>query len=155
MQLRPQEVQFTLQYNGRRNKMINSTFKPTHKSQFNSSNVNFNGLSCFGSCAPSATATADLSLADDHFITGGIFIVKNGKFGDKVSLQVVHPTLGVVNQFVTDYGIIGDSQLQFTMDEDYPAKIPAGLKLRILYVATSELLTREFCLNYTLHKVLY
>lgn len=134
--------------------MINSTFRPTHKSQFKSDNVMFNGLSCFGQCDASSSATADLTLVDDHLITGGSLIVKNGKFGDKVRLQVVHPTMGVVSQFVTDYGIVSDSEFQLKMSEDYPSKIPAGLSLRIVYIANAAAGTREFCINYDLHKIL-
>jgi len=135
--------------------MINSTFRPTHKSQFQSNNVNFNGQSCFGSCEATQTTNTDLTMTDDHFLTGGVLIIKNGKFGDKITLQVIHPTLGVVNQFVTNFGVISDSEFQFKMVEDYPAKIFAGLSLRVVYIATLELGTRSFCLNYDLHKALY
>lgn len=134
--------------------MINSTLKVTHISQFRSDLVNFNGQSAFGSCVASTLLPCDLTLTDDHFLTGGSFVVKNGKFGDKVTLQVVHPTMGVLNQFVTNFGVQEDRQFQFEQIIEYPAKVFAGLILRVVYSATADIGTREFFINYALHKIL-
>lgn len=133
----------------------NTTYKPTKTEEFQSDQVNFNGMASFGSASESQTTSSDLTLMDDHLMTGGNFLVKNGKFGDKIKLQVVHPTYGVVNQFVTDYGVQSDSEFQFSLDLSYPAKLATGLKLRVVYISTSEVGQRDYCINYLLHKILF
>ena len=133
---------------------VNTTYKPNHTLQFQADCLNFNGQSVFTTCVDSQTITADITMTDDHLLTGGNFLVKGGKFGDRVKLQVVHPVAGVVNQFVTDFGVQSDSEFQFSLNLEYPAKIFAGLKLRVSYTSTSEVGTRNICLNYMLHKIL-
>jgi hypothetical protein len=135
--------------------MINSTYKPTKVSDFQSDCLNFNGQSSSGVAAENQIITSDLAMVDDHLLTGGNFLVKGGKFGDKIKLQVVHPTAGVVGQYVTDYGVQSDNEFQFSLELTYPAKIAAGLKLRVSYTSTSEVGSRQFCINYSLHKILF
>lgn len=134
---------------------INTTYRPTKVSDFQSDCVNFNGQSSSGTAVESQVITVDITMTDDHLLTGGNFIVKGGKFGDRIKLQVVHPVAGVVGQYVTDYGIQSDSEFQFALELTYPAKIQAGLKLRLSYTSSSEVGVRQFCINYSLHKVLF
>ena len=133
----------------------NTQYRPLRNEEFQSDQVNFNGQSVFGACEENQSVSTDLTMMDDHLLTGGNFIVKGGKFGDKVTLQVIHPVAGVVGQYVTHFGIKSDVQDQFNLSLTYPAKIFTGLKLRVLYISTGEVGIREFCINYYLHKVLF
>lgn len=133
----------------------NTTYRPLKTEEFQSDQVNFNGQATFGSAIESQTTSADLTLTEDHLMTGGTFLVRGGKFGDKIKLQVIHPIYGVVNQFITDYGVQSDNEFQFSLDLSYPAKLFAGLSLRVVYISTSEVGQRNYCINYLLHKVLF
>lgn len=132
----------------------NTTYNPEKVSDFTKSNISFLGQSVSGTANMSENKNSDITLTDDFLLTGGMLIVKNGSMGDRVSLQVVHPVMGVLNEFVKQWVVVEDSQKQFDLSLDYPAKIPAGLILRCNYVADSQILTREFAVNFYLHKVL-
>lgn len=147
--------------------MINSVYKPINVKDFQADCLNFNGQAISGSVAASGVSNFDLTLTDDHLLTGGTLLVSGGIFGDKITLQVVdtggiipvpyraaYPNYPILNQFVTNYGIVSDSQRQFSLDINYPAKIFAGLTLRYVYTATATVSTRLICLNYSLHKTL-
>jgi hypothetical protein len=134
--------------------MVSSSYKPLKVSDFQSDCVNFNGMSSSGSAIENQTIASDITMTDVHLLTGGNLLVKGGKFGDKIKLQVVHPTAGVVGQYVTDYGVQSDNEFQFALELTYPAKIETGLKLRLTYVSTAEVGTRQFCINYSLHKII-
>jgi hypothetical protein len=126
----------------------------THTDQFTSDNVQFAGASASGDAAENTETNVDYTCPFDLCITGAVLLVNGGKFGDKCSLQVVHPSYGVVNEFATDWAIASDQQKQFELALTYPANIPSGVKLRLLYKATSEAGTRNVAINYLNHKVL-
>jgi hypothetical protein len=132
----------------------NTTYAPTNINEFNKSCLTFSGKSVSFDCEPNETEVCDLEMTDDCLLTGGTLIVKGGNIKDNISLQVVHPTFGVVNEFVSKFGIIEDSQKQFDKQLNYPAKIFAGLKLRVSYESFNSGSTRSIVLNYDLHKVL-
>lgn len=133
----------------------NTFYNPDNRSQFSKSSLMFAGKSISFQCADNSESNGDLLLTDDHLLTGGILLVKNGNFSDEVSLQIVHPTLGVVNEFVSKYKIIEDETRQFMFDLDYPAKLSAGLSIRVFYkAANSNQSAREIAINLFLHKVL-
>ena len=127
----------------------------THIDQFTSDNVNFAGKSATGTAAAGETVNIDYTLTFNACMTGATLIVKGGKQNDKVTLQVVHPLYGVVNEFITDWAVAEDQNTQFTMSIDYPANLPAGLTLRTVYKAQAGLIgSREVSINYFLHKVM-
>jgi hypothetical protein len=132
----------------------NTTYNPEKVSDFEKSKLNFLGQSVTGTVIENETVNADLVLADDFLMNGGVLIVKEAKITDKVSLQVVHPIYGVVNEFVKEYRLAEDQQVQFSLDLPYPAKLVTGLTIRCKYVASNEPGTRIFALNLMLHKVL-
>lgn len=126
----------------------------THIDQFTSDAVQFAGSSATGDALENANSNIDYTCPFDLCITGAVLLVKDGKFGDKCCLQVVHPVAGVINEFATDWAIASDQQKQFELALTYPANIPSGLSLRLLYKATSEAGTRKVAINYLNHKVL-
>ena len=116
--------------------MENSTYNPEHISHIEKSKVSLNGIGVYGESEVTditipVETHIDLTLTDDMLLTGGTLLVKGGNLEDKVSMQVIHPTLGIVKEFVTNYRIIEDSIKQFEMASAYPAKIPANLTLRL------------------------
>ena len=75
-------------------------------------------------------------------------------FRSQVYFQVVHPVLGVVNEFVSGFHIIEDEQKQLDLQLNYPAKLTKGLKIRCKYVAQEGTGTRDIAVNFYLHKIL-
>jgi hypothetical protein len=132
--------------------MIDSTYDPQKVTDFEKSKLNFSGKGVYGSCSESTTENIDFVLTDDVLLTGGIMRVKNGKFQDKITLQVIHPVAGVVNEFITDFGINEDAQKQFDISLPYGAKLPAGLSIRCVFTACADVGLREITVNYYLHK---
>lgn len=132
----------------------NTVYNPEKTSEFVKSKLNFNGQSIRGTVEPSQITEVDYTLADDHLLTGGTLIVKEAKITDKVSLQIIHPTYGIINEFVKEYGVAEDQQVQFSLNLEYPAKLVTGLKIRCKYEASSDISVRQFVLNLRLHKIL-
>lgn len=133
--------------------MINSTYKPNNISEFEASklNANFQGIS--GICIAGQSLNLDLTMTEDHLITGVQLLAKGSNFGDRITLQVVHPVYGVVNQFASDWQVCSDSEIKLDKEVIYPAKLFTGLILRVLYVSTGSIPV-QVLVNYDLHKVL-
>lgn len=134
--------------------MQNSTFDPQNIDGFNKTNLAFFGKGIIGQGNLSSTTTLDYVLTDDVLMTGGIVLVKNAQFGDKISLKIVHPVYGVVNTFVDGFYVQETSQEQLNINLNYPAKLPAGLTIRCEYTANAIAGLREIAANLFLHKVL-
>ena len=133
----------------------NTQYAPTNVNEFNKSFITFSGKSIYFECETNAESNGDLTLTEDYLLTGGMLLVKNGEFHDEVSLQIVHPTLGVVNEFVSKFKIIENDIRQFMLDLNYPAKLPAGLIIRVKYKASNlSVSKRDIAINLFLHKVL-
>jgi hypothetical protein len=133
---------------------------------YNPPNMNYVVKSAllFDAQGVSATITAgqvqnlDYLLSDDCLITGASIITNNGNYGDYVSFQIVDTTgftgaaAGtVLNQFATNWHLPPNADDQF--DVAYPAKLIAGLTVRVVYTSTggSDVF---FAINYKFHKVL-
>lgn len=93
------------------------------------------------------TKNIDMVFADDILLTGAKFILTNSHPDDTIKIQIVHPTAGVLNEFIDWYAAELDKDLP------YPAKIPANLTIRVVYqsVGTTDVTVR---VNYSAHKVL-
>lgn len=132
----------------------NTIYNPLRTLDFTKDMVLFSGKSIYFDAATNAVTEADLTLTDDMLLTGGQLLVKGGDIHDVISLQIVHPTLGVVSEFVTDWHINPDQTEQFILNMNYPAKLATGLKIRCKYTAYDSLANRDVCVNLYLHKVL-
>lgn len=139
----------------------NTTYRPARVLDFEYSKLNYNAQGVKANPTLNETTNIDLYFSDDHLITGFWVVGADVSFGDKIDLQVVDIDnifgLGagtVVNQFATNiYLPSGNFDQQF--DVAYPAKIFAGLSLRVVYhssVSTGN--TPSFAVNYKIHKVL-
>lgn len=125
-----------------------------HIDQFTSDSVKFDGRGVSADAIENETKNVDLTLPHDVCITGSILIVVGGKVGDKVSLQVLHSSGIVVDQFVTDWFIAPDQAKQNEFQLNYPANVPSGFILRAVYTSTAEAGVRTVMINHVLHKVL-
>lgn len=139
--------------------MINSTYAPKKVSDFEANKLNFNGIGLSLVCTAAAESTLDHIIADDHLITGGRIVLQNATYGDYFNIEVVDVmnVMGygaglVLNRFFTNYKV-PEGNNSFAIESLYPAKLYAGLYLRIRYVNTG-IVDSKFSINYFLHKVL-
>ena len=139
--------------------MINSTYNPVSVNDFEKTKLTLNIMGTLGTAAHGTTTNIDFKLTDDNLLTGAIFQCKDANWGDSVTIQVVdvdgivYPAGSVLAQFVTNWYVVTDDQRQISMDVNYPAKIIAGLYLRVVYKSTGST-DVGVAGNYMLHKVL-
>lgn len=133
--------------------MKNSTLIINQPDQVNSSDMEFNGKGVMEIVPAGTLANIDLLMIDDCFLNGGQMKVSGSAFGDKASCQVIHPTAGVVKEFITDYYIGDAEQTQFNITLPYFAKIQADLTLRLVYKSTGNS-SVKVAINWGLHKAL-
>lgn len=132
----------------------NTTYNPVHTDQFEKSKLNKDAKGVLGVAVAGASTQLDLTLTDDVLISGGHgFLAKGAAWGDKVDFQVVHPIAGLVLQFLTGWYVNPDQTQQAIPSSSYPAKLPAGLILRVVYhsVGGTDV---DIAVNYNLEKVL-
>ena len=80
--------------------------------------------------APSSQTTIqDYLITEGRTMSGAIYKGQNTNFGDRVDFEVVHPILGSLDMFAETW-YVSDAQ---THIELYPAKLPAGLIIRVTY----------------------
>jgi hypothetical protein len=99
----------------------------------------------------------DKQFSEERWLSGGILLVKGGKWGDKLNLQIVDVTglLGygtefVLRTFAEDFYINPDATFQIRYDVPYIGKLPSFLTIRIAYNAT-DADERKIALNLVTH----
>lgn len=81
-------------------------------------------------CPPGST-NLDLIMSEELHVDGGTVIVYNANPGDYCVFQVVHPVVGVIEQFVNkSYVIPGTGKMDVNV---YRARVPEGLIIRVVY----------------------
>ena len=134
--------------------MQNTTFDPKNSNDFEKSKLNKDAKGVQGTALAGTSTTLDLALTDDILMAGGsVFLAKGAAQGDTVDFQIVHPTYGVVNQFITSWYLNPDTTKQEIPASNYPAKLKAGLTLRVVYhsVGSTDV---WFAINYNREKIL-
>jgi hypothetical protein len=138
--------------------MIHSTFNPATVDAFDKNKMTFDAQGATSNVTAGAVANIDLPIVDDMLLTGAWFITNGGSPGDSVSFQVVDGsgvfsgTVGtVLNQFITNWYPPSDADIDLSMN--YPAKLLAGMTLRVIYTSTGSS-TVFVGINYKLHKIL-
>jgi len=141
--------------------MQNSTLVLSQLDQFSSTNVNSAVEGVFSTATANASTNIDLYISDDCFLIGGSLLTNQAAFGDYAKFQVVDVdnTLGlganlVLGEYIKSWYMRSDVQLQLNETVVYPAKIKAGLYLRVVYVSTGQN-NVSVAINYRLHKALY
>jgi len=134
----------------------NTVYNPINVNDFEKSKLNFDAQTTSGTITAGTTQNVDLALTDDCLMTGAWLIVNGGNYGDTAVLQVVDvsglfaPPGTVLNSFA-NWSI--PPTVSQTFEMVYPAKIYAGLTIRIAYTSTGS--SNPFvAINYMLHKVL-
>jgi hypothetical protein len=107
----------------------------------NSDGFRFRGASFSGEVDYGETKNIDFLISAERYINGGRLLVNNIGPNDKITFQVVDNDnvmgfgVGVVlDEFIKDYFIPETGNLEVRLD--YPAKIFAGLYLRLKYTST-------------------
>jgi len=135
-------------------------FNPLKISEFDKVNLTYDAQGVIASCPASQSTPIDFKVVSDHMITGAQLLVSGATWGDSVNFQVVdkdgkyYPANTVLNQFITNWYIQSDSQIQLDKDLVYPAKIPDGVYLRAIYNSVG-VTNPQMAINYKLHKVMF
>lgn len=125
------QTDFETNYKASGNKKIVPDTDPySNTDQFKAACIGFTGTA-----TANQLTNIDFTLADTRYLVGVSVILKNQKFGDKITFQIVHPLAGVVNEFATNWNISEDSEDQGKVEFPLRGKIPAGLKIRLAYTS--------------------
>jgi hypothetical protein len=141
--------------------MNNSKYAPTSNREYGSKDLNTNLKGVLFTATAGQTTTNDLQITDDHLIDGAIIITNGAALGDKLSCQVIdkdnimgYGANTVLGQYATDWYIDPESTRQLNYESIYPAKLFAGLYLRIVYTSVGGSDVNVIA-NYRLHKILW
>ena len=107
--------------------------------------------SAWAECPAGQTTDIDItpSATEDRWVSGGFVVHKDSNPGDVVAFKVVHPVAGVVETYVPSWLVTPGTGSELI--EVYPARIPAGLILRVSYTNVGA--TAAYCgINYLLHR---
>jgi hypothetical protein len=122
------------------------------------SNFRFRGNAMEGTATKNATTNIDYKLTEERYLNGGQMIIQNQVIGDYVKFQVIDKDniLGygsnvVLDEFISKW-YIREISSQPEILLPYPAKIPANLYIRIIYVSVGTSLDPSFYCNLYLHK---
>ena len=126
--------------------MLNSTYDVMNINTFDKTKVNFNGQKMALDVPSSSTGNLDLTLTDDHFITGAQLILSGRNIDDEIKFQILYGST-VVNQFIDWFAVDLEKELL------YPAKLSGGLTIRLSYKNTGNGVVKVR-VNLSLHKVL-
>lgn len=102
-------------------------------------------------CPAGQTTDIDItpSATEDRWVSGGFVVHKDANPGDTVGFKVVHPQVGPVETYVPSWIVTPGTGSQKI--EVYPARIPAGLILRVSYTNVGS--ASAYCgINYLLHR---
>jgi hypothetical protein len=132
----------------------NTTFAPRTQEEFNSGALNYAGTGATATIVANATTNIDIVLSDDMIITGLELVVTAPQAGDYMTLHIIHPIAGEVNQFGYSW-YMGTESFRANYQVRYPAKIYAGMTLRAKYVSVTAIAPTFVAVNYFLHKVLF
>jgi hypothetical protein len=135
--------------------MINSTYDPQNRSAYEKSKMMVSNKGLISVCNLNSTTNIDLTLTDDMLFVGMQFGCINQTWGDSVDLQILSPLLAVVLQPVTSWYVATDTQIQASEEAIFPAKIPAGFTIRLVYNSTATTGPQvNIFANFKLHKIL-
>lgn len=127
-------------------KLVPDTDPYSNTDMFKAACLGFTGTATAGQAT-----NIDYTFADTRHLVGLSVILKDQVFGDKVTLQVVHPQAGVVNEFATNWNVSADAQDQGKVEFPLRGKLDAGLKLRLVYTSVGQTNVSVAC-NLILHK---
>lgn len=135
----------------------NTTYNPPNINSFSKTALNAINPGVSSTVPAGTSINLDYTLTDDCLITGSWILTNNGNYGDTINFQIIdssgiYGTPGaILNQFINNWYLPPIVNEQINVE--YPAKIYAGLTLRVIYTSTG---TNDvfLAINYKLHKVL-
>jgi hypothetical protein len=105
----------------------------------------FRGYGISSTISAGTTNNVDHLVSAQRYINGCHLILDGHAIGDTLKFQVVdvNNILGygagvVLNEFATNWQVVTDKQDQGVFKIEYPARINAGLYIRIRYTSTGE-----------------
>lgn len=111
-----------------------------------------------GTMSVNATTNLDWKFPEDRWVSGAILLAQGTHWGDKICLQIIDidNALGygantVLDEYVTDFYLVTDTEFQVQIESSYVALIPANVYLRVKYTNTSVLDPVEVALNLISH----
>lgn len=129
----------------------------TNINNWDSSQISLRIQGVGGTTSAPGINNIDAGFPEERLINGGTLLVRGGKLGDKIGMQVIDPLniLGygvdaVLNQFVENMYINPDSTFQINYEVSYIARLYPWMNIRILYDATDSD-TRHIWLNLITH----
>lgn len=112
-----------------------------------------------GVAAKGVVSTIDYLVPEERFINGVTLLLKYHEWGDHVKFQVVDKDniLGfgagvVLDTFGDSWYVNDEKQDQDDVSADYPARILAGLYIRLVYTSVGTVNDVEVKMNMWLHK---
>ncbi len=134
-----------------------TAFDPIHVNEFEKTKLNKSSQGVIMTATLGGTANLDLTVSDDYILAGGATVlVQNGFWGDSVDFQVLSGST-LLKQFVTSWFIDPSNVSQQVPQSYYPAKIFAGLTMRVVYHSVGSglgIIAPSIAVNYNLEKVL-
>lgn len=140
--------------------MIGSTCAPNRWQEVEVSKVQSATMGATGTATANTTTNIDVLISDDCLISSIELIASNATFGDTVTVKIIDkdgvyaPPNTVLATPVTNFNIIGDTQLQARYDAIAPFKILGGVYFRFAYTSTSLLTNVSVAANLILAKLL-
>jgi len=133
--------------------MQNSTYNPNAESEYSKKYLQVNNIGVTGTITAGTSNNIDYTLTDDHLLIGAQILCNNSAFGDYCDVQIIHPQAGVVSQFFTNWYLGSDKQEKYNVETKFPAKLPAGLTIRLVYHSVGNV-NVDVLLNLKLLKIL-
>ena len=137
---------------------VNTKFDPLHFSEYTKKKLNKSTKSVAGTAQENQITNFDLFITDDVCLSGSSLLIDGAVKGDKVSFQILAPNpqggdpivaLTIVDSWYVDWTKVS----QEVPKSEYPAKIAAGLTLRLKFEHGAGS-TAWLAINFNLEKVL-
>ena len=113
----------------------NTTYDPQNINLFEKGKLNKAAEGFEFTVAAGTTQNLDIAIADDALVMTSCILIDGAVKGDYWTMQVIHPIAGVVFQGVTGWRVDFTTLNQPLPKANFPAKIFAGLTLRIVYTS--------------------
>jgi hypothetical protein len=116
----------------------NTLYNPQNKNLFEKEKLNKAAQGYEFTVTAGTTQNLDIAISDDALVMDSCILIDGAVKGDKWTMQVIHPTNGVVFQGVTDWRVDFTTLNQPIPKANFPAKVYAGLTLRIVYTSVGQ-----------------
>lgn len=122
---------------------------------FSTPDFDFCGDAVYDVCPAGETKEIDYEFTENLYINGGCVILSGSVVGDWLEVKVIHPVYGAIKTYVKKRYVpaspAGASSPVVEINTPYAGKIPAGLKLRMIFHSTG---TEDVKIasNYSLHR---